>query len=97
VDEPWLARSLTEEPATESSVHSIMCHLQVFRGSTRQLSALPRPTAAIPSKFETVINVGAKEKDGFGARSYRFKTLENDMPGPGACLPSLRRTRESKA
>jgi len=55
----------------------------VFRGSTRQLSALPRPTAAIPSKFETVINVGAKEKDGFGARSYRFKTMENDMPGPG--------------
>jgi len=56
----------------------------VYRGSTRALGASPvRASASIPSKFETVINVGTKEKDGFGVRSHRFAGYETELPGPG--------------
>ena len=40
--------------------------------------------ASIPSRFETVLNVGQREKNGFGTRTYRFDENENDNPGPGS-------------
>eukprot|EP00239_Pterosperma_sp_CCMP1384_P007029 CAMPEP_0197855260 /NCGR_PEP_ID=MMETSP1438-20131217/26270_1 /TAXON_ID=1461541 /ORGANISM="Pterosperma sp., Strain CCMP1384" /LENGTH=381 /DNA_ID=CAMNT_0043470299 /DNA_START=345 /DNA_END=1487 /DNA_ORIENTATION=+ len=56
----------------------------VYRGTTRALGASPvRATASIPSKFETIINVGAKELDGFNTRTHRFGTAETELPGPG--------------
>ena len=40
--------------------------------------------SSIPSKFETTLFTGNKERDGFGSRAHRFVDLENDLPGPGA-------------
>eukprot|EP00164_Ancoracysta_twista_P008077 GFYU01011590.1.p1 GENE.GFYU01011590.1~~GFYU01011590.1.p1 ORF type:complete len:361 (-),score=68.96 GFYU01011590.1:235-1317(-) len=40
-------------------------------------------TPTIPSKYETLLNVGARENDGFLNRCHRFKEHENDLPGPG--------------
>lgn len=39
--------------------------------------------STIPSKFETTLFTGNKEKDGFGSRAHRFVDVENDLPGPG--------------
>eukprot|EP00755_Sulcionema_specki_P035475 Sspe_Gene.2470::Locus_819_Transcript_12_13_Confidence_0.037_Length_2299::g.2470::m.2470 len=40
--------------------------------------------ASIPSRFETILNTGEREKDAFGRRTHRFDDPENDLPGPGA-------------
>jgi len=40
--------------------------------------------STIPSKFETTLFSGNKERDGFGTRAHRFVDVENDLPGPGA-------------
>jgi len=42
-----------------------------------------RNFSTIPSKFETTLFTGNKEKDGFGSRAHRFVDMENDLPGPG--------------
>ncbi|KAK3241130.1 hypothetical protein CYMTET_49079 [Cymbomonas tetramitiformis] len=56
----------------------------VYRGTTRALGTSPvRATASIPSKFETIINVGAKEQDAFCSRTHRFTAQGTDLPGPG--------------
>jgi hypothetical protein len=39
--------------------------------------------ASIPSKFETILNTGTREKDGFSRRTHRFDEPENELPGPG--------------
>lgn len=39
--------------------------------------------STIPSKFETTLFTGNKERDGFGSRAHRFIDIENDLPGPG--------------
>ena len=39
--------------------------------------------STIPSKFETTLFTGNKERDGFGSRAHRFVDVENDLPGPG--------------
>lgn len=39
--------------------------------------------STIPSKFETTLFTGNKEKDGFGSSAHRFVDMENDLPGPG--------------
>ena len=39
--------------------------------------------SSIPSKFETTLYSGNKERDGFGSRAHRFVESENDLPGPG--------------
>jgi len=39
--------------------------------------------ASIPSKFETILNTGTREKDGFNRRTHRFDETENELPGPG--------------
>lgn len=51
------------------------------RGTTRVVST--RAHSSIPSKYETIINVGPKAKDGFSSRTTRFVETENDLPGPG--------------
>ena len=40
--------------------------------------------SSIPSKFETTLFTGNKERDGFGTRSHRFVVVENELPGPGS-------------
>jgi len=42
-----------------------------------------RSVASIPSKFETVLHDGGREKDGFWTRTHRFSYTDNDLPGPG--------------
>ena len=42
-----------------------------------------RAQASIPSKFETTLLVGTKERNGFGNRSHRFKDATTEVPGPG--------------
>ncbi|OQR97628.1 hypothetical protein ACHHYP_10151 [Achlya hypogyna] len=43
-----------------------------------------KPTASIPSKFETILNAGERETNAFGSRTNRFGDAENELPGPGA-------------
>eukprot|EP00817_Percolomonadidae_sp_ATCC50343_P007057 CAMPEP_0117421492 /NCGR_PEP_ID=MMETSP0758-20121206/2563_1 /TAXON_ID=63605 /ORGANISM="Percolomonas cosmopolitus, Strain AE-1 (ATCC 50343)" /LENGTH=340 /DNA_ID=CAMNT_0005203629 /DNA_START=144 /DNA_END=1162 /DNA_ORIENTATION=- len=38
---------------------------------------------SIPTAYETILNVGEKEKNGFGGRTHRFKSSVNELPGPG--------------
>eukprot|EP00667_Euglena_gracilis_P020470 EG_transcript_22175 len=40
--------------------------------------------ATIPSKFETILNAGARERDGFNRRTHRFDDPDDELPGPGA-------------
>eukprot|EP01065_Artemidia_motanka_P036312 TRINITY_DN44222_c0_g1_i1.p1 TRINITY_DN44222_c0_g1~~TRINITY_DN44222_c0_g1_i1.p1 ORF type:complete len:420 (+),score=128.87 TRINITY_DN44222_c0_g1_i1:71-1261(+) len=44
----------------------------------------PHAKASIPSRFETVLNTGMREKDAFGTRTHRFDEPLNDLPGPGS-------------
>lgn len=39
---------------------------------------------SIPSKLETVLFSGDREKSGFGSKSLRFEAVGSDNPGPGA-------------
>ena len=39
--------------------------------------------ASIPSRFETILNTGPREKDGFWNRTNRFNDPDNERPGPG--------------
>ena len=41
-----------------------------------QHGAAPKQTASIPSKFETTLFTGNKERDGFGNRAHRFVETE---------------------
>jgi len=55
----------------------------LMRGKlTGQAQSRPQ-FSTIPSKFETTLFTGNKEKDGFGSRAHRFVDMENDLPGPG--------------
>jgi len=49
-----------------------------------QSSGIPKQASSIPSKFETTLFTGNKERDGFGTRSHRFAENENELPGPGS-------------
>jgi len=39
--------------------------------------------ASIPSKFETILHEGGREKNAFWNRTHRFTYTDNEMPGPG--------------
>lgn len=54
----------------------------LLKGNVRELTGY-RTATSIPSKFETVLHSGNKERNGFNARVYRFSDSENDLPGPG--------------
>jgi len=49
-----------------------------------QAGGNPKQASSIPSKFETTLFTGNKERDGFGTRSHRFAENENELPGPGS-------------
>eukprot|EP01064_Diplonema_japonicum_P017586 TRINITY_DN2576_c2_g1_i1.p1 TRINITY_DN2576_c2_g1~~TRINITY_DN2576_c2_g1_i1.p1 ORF type:complete len:377 (+),score=46.79 TRINITY_DN2576_c2_g1_i1:99-1229(+) len=40
--------------------------------------------SSIPSRFETILFTGARERNAFGRRTHRFDTAEDDLPGPGS-------------
>lgn len=40
--------------------------------------------SSIPTRFETILNTGVRERNAFGRRTYRFDEQENDLPGPGS-------------
>jgi len=42
-----------------------------------------RAVSSIPSKFETVLHEGGRERDGFWNRTHRFNYTDNELPGPG--------------
>lgn len=50
-------------------------------GALKRGSTGAKTTNSIPSKYETLINTGAKAKDGFGSRTYRSTDSDSDMPG----------------
>ncbi|KDO35534.1 hypothetical protein SPRG_00380 [Saprolegnia parasitica CBS 223.65] len=56
-----------------------------------------KPSASIPSKFETILNAGERETNAFGSRTNRFGDAENELPGPGAYYkpPTLLVTTET--
>ncbi|KAH9086162.1 hypothetical protein LEN26_020399 [Aphanomyces euteiches] len=58
-------------------------------------SAAERAPSSIPSKFETILNMGERESNAFGCRTNRFGDVENEQPGPGAYYkpPSMVVTR----
>lgn len=58
----------------------------IKRGTNRQLAPGVRGYSSIPSKYETIINVGNKAPDGFACRTHRFDETENDLPGPGSYI-----------
>ncbi|ETW03045.1 hypothetical protein H310_05475 [Aphanomyces invadans] len=53
-------------------------------GMSRQHADASRTTSSIPSKFETILNLGERETNAFGSRTNRFGEPENELPGPGA-------------
>ena len=42
-----------------------------------------RSVASIPSKFETILHEGGREKNAFWCRTHRFTYSDNEMPGAG--------------
>merc|ERR1719240_541858 len=54
----------------------------LLKGNVRELTGY-RTATSIPSKFETVLHSGNKERNGFNNRAYRFGDSDNDRPGPG--------------
>lgn len=54
----------------------------LLKGNVRELTGF-RTATSIPSKFETVLHTGNKERNGFNTRVYRFSDSENELPGPG--------------
>jgi len=54
----------------------------LLKGNVRELTGF-RTATSIPSKFETVLHTGNKERNGFNTRVYRFNDSENELPGPG--------------
>jgi len=55
----------------------------LMRGKLTGQSSVGKNFSTIPSKFETTLFTGNKERDGFGSRAHRFIDVENDLPGPG--------------
>jgi len=55
---------------------------QLLRGNVRSISGY-RSSSSIPSKFETVLHDGNKERNAFNCRIYRFNENENELPGVG--------------
>ena len=47
----------------------------LFPGNVRELTGY-RTATSIPSKFETVLHTGNKERNGFNTRVYRFNDSE---------------------
>lgn len=47
------------------------------------VSASQVTVSSIPTKFETTILRGPREKTGFGVHSHRFQDFESDTPAPG--------------
>jgi len=52
--------------------------------------------SSIPSKFETTLFTGNKERDGFGSRAHRFVENENDLPGPGTYDEDAKKIKDDK-
>eukprot|EP00618_Florenciella_parvula_P005196 CAMPEP_0119507126 /NCGR_PEP_ID=MMETSP1344-20130328/27118_1 /TAXON_ID=236787 /ORGANISM="Florenciella parvula, Strain CCMP2471" /LENGTH=97 /DNA_ID=CAMNT_0007543733 /DNA_START=56 /DNA_END=346 /DNA_ORIENTATION=- len=46
-------------------------------------AAQKRTAISIPSKFETTLITGDREKNAFGNRTHRFLNNETAVPGPG--------------
>ncbi|KAG1666286.1 hypothetical protein FOA52_004767 [Chlamydomonas sp. UWO 241] len=59
--------------------------------------SLVKPVASIPSKFETVLYTGPREKKGFLVEERRFGEADTEVPGPGQYkyAPSPIFTKES--
>ncbi len=55
----------------------------LMRGKLSGQASSGKNFSTIPSKFETTLFTGNKERDGFGSRAHRFIDVENDLPGPG--------------
>mmetsp|Transcript_4497 Transcript_4497/g.11876 ORF Transcript_4497/g.11876 Transcript_4497/m.11876 type:complete len:376 (-) Transcript_4497:281-1408(-) len=55
----------------------------LMRGKLSGQGGSGKNFSTIPSKFETTLFTGNKERDGFGSRAHRFVDIENDLPGPG--------------
>jgi len=51
-------------------------------GNVRTITGF-RSSSSIPSKFETVLHAGNKERNAFNCRVYRFNEHESDLPGVG--------------
>ena len=49
-----------------------------------QIVSCTNGKASIPSRFETILFSGAREKNAFGRRTNRFDAAEDDLPGPGS-------------
>jgi hypothetical protein len=52
-------------------------------GEIDSLLLRQRAIASIPSKYETVLHEGGKERDAFWSRTHRFTYRDDEMPGPG--------------
>lgn len=52
--------------------------------------------SSIPTRFETILNAGNRERNGFGRRTYRFDEPENELPGPGSYQQSRSILSQSK-
>lgn len=77
--------------------HSTVCHhagpppaITSVMAGQGEATAYPsmRPRAkrsqpSIPSKFETTLHVGQRERNAFGTRTLRFTPGEHELPGPG--------------
>lgn len=55
---------------------------QLLRGNVRSITGY-RSSSSIPSKFETTLHQGNKERNAFNCRVYRFNEHNNDLPGVG--------------
>ena len=54
-----------------------------------------RSVASIPSKFETILHEGGREKNAFWCRTHRFTYSDNEMPGAGQYHKSTNPEREA--
>lgn len=51
-------------------------------GSLRRGATGAKSSGSIPTKYETVLHTGAREKDGFGSRTFqRPPASDADLPG----------------
>jgi hypothetical protein len=88
------ARRINFYSASRLHAHS---HLSSRAGKLAgQASSGGKNFSTIPSKFETTLFTGNKEKDGFGSRAHRFVDMENDLPGPGTYNDADKRIADDK-
>eukprot|EP01063_Lacrimia_lanifica_P012111 TRINITY_DN1871_c0_g1_i1.p1 TRINITY_DN1871_c0_g1~~TRINITY_DN1871_c0_g1_i1.p1 ORF type:complete len:406 (+),score=143.46 TRINITY_DN1871_c0_g1_i1:104-1321(+) len=53
-----------------------------------QIAGNGKGKSSIPSRFETILFTGQREKNGFGRRTHRFDLAEDALPGPGSYAKS---------